>query len=259
MKPTLYGEVADRVLSLIESGTFRAGDKLPSIRTLSGRFAVSVNTVKEAYGLLETQRFLEARPQSGYYVRRGVPPLPKPGDETLKPALDPREVGMCRIYGEVTRDGRNLSGASLAIALPDPDLLPSGKLNAAFQTAWKTMGRSMTDYTLSPGLPLLREQIAQEALQAGVALSPDEIIVTSGTSEALTLALLALCRPGETLAVEAPTYFNFLSLIRELGIKVIEIPTTPDEGVNLEILAWALDTSRPSSPSRTSTTPWATG
>ncbi len=243
MKPTLYGEVADRVLSLIESGTFRAGDKLPSIRTLSGRFSVSVNTVKEAYGLLETQRFLEARPQSGYYVRRAVPPLPKPaGELASRPALDPRDVGMCRVYGEVTRDGRNLSGASLAIALPDPDLLPSAKLNAAFQTSWKTMGRSMTDYALSPGLPLLREQIAQEALQAGVALSPDEIIITSGTSEALTLALLALCRTGDTLAVEAPTYFNFLSLIRELGIKVLEIPTTPDEGVNLDILAWAFET-----------------
>ncbi len=125
MKPTLYGDVADRVLSLIEAGTFREGDKLPSIRTLSGRFAVSVNTVKEAYGLLETQRFLEARPQSGYYVRRGVPPLPKPaGEPEARPVLDPREVGMCRIYGEVTRDGKNRAGASLAIALPDPGCSP---------------------------------------------------------------------------------------------------------------------------------------
>jgi len=243
MKPTLYGEVADRVLSLIELGTFRAGDKLPSIRTLSGRFAVSVNTVKEAYGLLETQRFLEARPQSGYYVRRSVPPLPKPSGEVgVRPVFDPREVGMCRVYGEVTRDGRKLSGASLAIALPDPDLLPAAKLNSAFQTAWKTLGRSMMDYALSPGLPILREQIAQEAVQGGTVLSPNEIIITSGTSEALTLTLLALCRAGDTIAVEAPTYFNFLSLIRELGIKVLEIPTTPDEGVNLEVLAWALET-----------------
>jgi len=243
MKPTLYGEVADRVLSLIESGTFQAGDKLPSIRTLSGRFSVSVNTVKEAYGLLETQRFLEARPQSGYYVRRGVPPLPKPsGEPEAKPALDPREVSMCRIYGEVTRDGRSHPGASLAIALPDPALLPCDKLNSAFHTAWKTLGRSMTDYTVSPGLPLLREQIAQEALHSGMVLSPDDIIVTSGTSEALTLALLSLCRAGDTVAIETPTYFNFLSLIKELGIRVLEIPASPEEGVNLQVLARALDT-----------------
>lgn len=243
MKPTLYGEVADRVLSLIESGTFRAGDKLPSIRSLSGRLEVSVNTVKEAYGLLETQRFLEARPQSGYYVRRGVPPLPKPAVEPgPKIGLDPREVGMCRIYGEVTRDGRNVAGASLAIALLDPSLVPAAKLNSAFQTGWKTMGRSMTDYLHSPGLLLLREQIAQEAVLAGMALSPDDIIVTSGTSEALTLAILALVKPGETLAVETPTYFSFLSLLRELGIKVVEIPTGPEEGVNLDILSWVFDT-----------------
>jgi len=86
MKATLYGEVADRVLSLIESGTFRAGDKLPSIRSLSDQFEVSVNTVKEAYGLLESQRFLEARPQSGYYVRRSVPPLPRPSEPAPKPS-----------------------------------------------------------------------------------------------------------------------------------------------------------------------------
>jgi DNA-binding transcriptional MocR family regulator len=243
MKPTLYGEVADRVLSLIESGTFRAGDKLPSIRTLSGRMEVSVNTVKEAYGLLETQRFLEARPQSGYYVRRSVPPLPKPtSDSEVRPKLDPRDVGMCRVYGEITKDGRSLPGATLAIALVDPGLLPEARLNAAFHTAWKTRGRVMSDYLHSPGLALLREQIAQESVQGGMTLSPDEIIITSGTSEAITLAVLALVKPGETLAVETPTYFTFLNLLRELGIRVLEIPTTPDEGVNLDILSWAFDT-----------------
>ena len=243
MKPTLYGDVADRVLSLIEAGTFRAGDKLPSIRTLSGRLSVSVNTVKEAYGLLESQRFLEAKPQSGYYVRRSVPPLPKPAaPQGTKLALDPREVGMCRVYGEVIKDGRRRPGASLAIALPDPALLPAAKLNQAFHAAWKNHGQEMMDYTLSPGLPLLREQIAQEAVQAGLSLSPDEIVITSGTSEALALVLLTLCRAGDTVAIESPTYFNFLSLLKELGVKVIEIPTSPEEGVNLEVLAWAFDT-----------------
>lgn len=241
MKPTLYGDVADRVLSLIEAGTFRAGDKLPSIRTLSGRFAVSVNTVKEAYSLLETQRFLEARPQSGFYVRRKVPPLPKPAQGEGPTHLDPKEVGMCRIYGEVTKDGKNLPGASLAIALPDPGLLPLAKLNQAFQTAWKVMGRRMVEYAHSPGLPLLREQIAQESVHGGMTLSPDQVLITTGTSEAFTLVLLALCRPGDTIAIETPTYFSFLSLLRELGIRVLEIPTSPEAGVDLTILSQAFD------------------
>jgi len=243
MKPTLYGEVADRVLSLIESGSLRAGDKVPSIRALSGRMAVSVNTVKEAYGLLETQRFLEARPQSGYYVRRTVPPLPRPATAlNAQTSLDPREVGMCRVYGQVTQDGGGFPGASLAIALVDQNLLPGARLNAAFQTAWRTRGKSMTDYVHSPGLSLLREQIARESVEAGMRLSPDDIIVTSGTSEAITLVILSLARAGDTIAIETPTYFSFLSLLRELGIKVLEIPTSPEEGVNLDILSWALDT-----------------
>jgi DNA-binding transcriptional MocR family regulator len=100
----------------------------------------------------------------------------------------------------------------------------------------------MSGYTHSPGLPLLREQIAQEALQSGMRLSPDDIIITSGTGEAVTLALLALVRAGDTVAIESPTYFTFLSLLRELGVKVLEIPTSPDEGVNLDVLSWAFDT-----------------
>lgn len=234
-RPTLYATVADRILALIEGGTLKAGDKVPSIRTLSERFEVSVNTIKEAYFLLETQRFLEARPQSGYYVRRKVPPLPHQAGAVH---LDPREVTMCRIYGEILTQRNN--AASLAIALPDSALLPSEKLNRAFQTAWKELGTDSLSYAVSPGLLCLREEIARHSLEGGLEVSPDQIIITSGGSEAIYLAVMALCRPGDTLAVETPTYFNFLHLLLELGIKVVEIPCDPQAGVNLDALDQAL-------------------
>src|SRR5450759_702599 len=64
----LYERVAGEMTGLIEQGTFRVGDRVPSIRQSSRRFDVSINTVMQAYNLLEDQRLIEARPQSGYYV-----------------------------------------------------------------------------------------------------------------------------------------------------------------------------------------------
>ena len=75
-KLPLYEKVAGKINFLIEKGTLRPGDKVPSIRNLSKQMQVSINTVKEAYSLLEDRRLLEARPQSGYYVRVRLPELP---------------------------------------------------------------------------------------------------------------------------------------------------------------------------------------
>ena len=72
----LYRCVADRILTLVESGTYTPGDRLPSIRELSRQMRVSVNTVKTAYDVLEADRVVEPRPQSGYYVRRLLPEIP---------------------------------------------------------------------------------------------------------------------------------------------------------------------------------------
>lgn len=234
---TLYGDVADRVVSLIEHGTFRPGDRLPSLRSLSSQLAVSINTVKEAYNLLETQRFLEARPQSGYYVRRQVPPLPLAAKQC---ELNPREVTMCRIYGEVTERYPHANAAALGIALPDTALLPGKRLANLMQETLRDHPAAALEYAVSPGLRSLREQIARHSLESGLAVSPDEIIITSGGSEAIWLAIMALCQTGDTIAVETPTYFNFLSLLVELGIKVVEIPSSASQGPDFAVLEQAL-------------------
>ena len=210
---TLYGEVADRVLVLIEQGTYKAGDKVPSIRSLSTSLGVSVNTVKEAYILLESQRFLEARPQSGYYVRRKVPPLPAAGKATPPLAkLNPMVSSICRIYGEITQNRADVGASSLAVAIPDPAFLPMAGLNRAFAAALKDGITNSGDYLFGPGYEALRTHVARHSIESGLTLSPDDIIITAGASEAISLSILALCKPGETVVVETPTYFNFLSL-----------------------------------------------
>jgi DNA-binding transcriptional MocR family regulator len=83
--------------------------------------------------------------------------------------------------------------------------------------------------------------VAKRALGAGCTLRPDEIVITAGCVEAVSLSLRVTCRPGDTVAIESPSYFNFLQLIQELGLRALEIPATPREGMSIEALRYAIE------------------
>lgn len=235
----LYEKVAGKINFLIEKGTLRPGDKVPSIRNLSKQMQVSINTVKEAYSLLEDRRLLEARPQSGYYVRARLPELP--AEPVLDPpAINPAEVSLSRIYQEVMRDYLDPKLLQLGIATPNLDLLPVEKLNRMLAREVRRFPTQAVSYELPPGHLRLRKQVAQRLLLCGCTLSPDQIVITSGCVEAVVLSLRTLCRPGDTVAIETPVYFNFLQLIEDLGLKALEIPASPRGGISLEALEYAL-------------------
>lgn len=239
-KLTLYEQVAERIYYLIEQGTLRPGDRIPSIRSLSKQLQVSINTVKEAYCLLEDRRLLDARPQSGYYVRARVPEIPdKP--VSIRTEVNISEVSLSRVYQEVMRDLHNPGLLQLGIAIPNPVLLPIEKLNRMMARETRRFATQSVSYELPPGNLRLRKQIAQRLLLSGCTLSPDQIVITSGCVEAVVLSLRALCRPGDAVAVEAPVYFNFLQVIEDLDLRALEIPASPRGGISLEALEYALD------------------
>ena len=95
-------------------------------------------------------------------------------------------------------------------------------------------------YSTASGIKRLRTQIAKRSLDSGCALSPEDIVITSGCVEAVMLALQATCRPGDTVAIGSPVYYTFLNSIQWIGLKVLEIPSTPREGMNLEVLSYAI-------------------
>ncbi|MBI9092564.1 MAG: PLP-dependent aminotransferase family protein [Desulfobacterium sp.] len=239
----LYETVASKIVDLVEKGTFNPGERVPSIRRLSQQFKVSVNTVKTAYAFLEDRRVIQARPQSGYYV---CPRLPEPPrePEITTPEFDPAIINssdlVLRIMGDVMAPDLVQFGA----AIPDPSLVPTRKLNRMLSSAVRRFPQESTAYAMPPGNIRLRTQIAKQMMKAGCTLHPDEIIITNGASEAVFLALRAICKPGDTLVIGAPLYFTFLQVIRDLGLKVLEIPMSPTHGINLEALESALDQHR---------------
>ena len=239
-KIPLYEEVARKINYLIEQGTLRPGDRVPSIRKLSKQLQVSINTVKEAYNLLEDRCLLEARPQSGYYVRARLPGLP--AEPVVYPtAINPAEVSLSNVYRLVMKDLLNPGLLQLGVAVPNPELLPIEKLNRMLSRETRRFAKQSVAYELPPGNLRLRKQIAQRLLLSGCTLSPDQIVITSGCVEAVVLALRALCKPGDAVAIETPVYFNFLQMIQDLGLKALEIPASPRGGISLEALEYALD------------------
>jgi DNA-binding transcriptional MocR family regulator len=78
-------------------------------------------------------------------------------------------------------------------------------------------------------------------MRIGHALSPDDVVITNGCTEAVTLALSAVARPGDTIAVESPTYFGLLHTLEMLGLKALELPTDPTHGVNVDAVGRLLD------------------
>jgi len=235
----LYEEVASRIDFLIAEGTFRAGDRLPSLRELSSRFKVSINTAMGAYALLEDRRLIEARPQSGYFVRAQLPATPS-RPATVGHEMVPMQVSVSEICLKVMRDTHNTDLIQLGGAIPNPALLPGEKLSRLLSTAVKRHAHQSISYLMPPGWEPLRRQIASRLVEAGCVISPDEVLITAGCVEAVNLALQAVCKPGDTVAVESPCYYNFLQLMEQQGLRVLEIPSTPDEGMSLEALAYAI-------------------
>lgn len=236
----LYERVARQVAHLIDHGTLRPGDRVPSVRRMVAQQAVSVSTVLQAYQILESRGLIEARPQSGFYVRarRWTPPAEP---EMFRPPAGARQTHMADLVMEcvdaVSRPGLVRLGAAVAA----PELFPTRELSRALASA--TRRQPVLGNTLDPsiGLPTLRTETARRAIESGCVLSPDDIIITNGATEALHLCLRAVAKRGDTIAVESPTYFGVLQLIEVLGMRVCEIPTYPKEGVCLDELAERLD------------------
>lgn len=236
-----YEQIAGELRHLIESGTFGLGDRVPSVRQMSEQKGVSISTVTQAYYWLEARGWIEVRERSGFYVRTTLPTaLPEP--EVSSPFTDPTEVTMRELVTRIgLTDVQNPNLIQLGAAHPNRDLGATTQLNRILGSVAREMGAATGEYDYVPGNEKLRAQIARQALTAGCTLAPDDIVLTSGCADAVDLCLRAVCKPGDTVAVESPIGFDPLLCLEVLGLQALEIPTHPRDGISLEALAFALE------------------
>ncbi len=237
----LYESVARDISALIAAGTLLPGERVPSVRRLSHQKRVSVSTVLQAYQLLENRGFIEARPQSGYYVRRARP-VAEPA--ITNPPKAPKVVGVHELVSRVLAAGHDPRIVKLGAALPGHELMPATRLRRMLSSTARRFPEALTTYAVPPGREELRRQIARHALNWGCSFTAGDVIITNGCTEALNLCLRAVAKPGDVVALESPTWYGLLQIIESLGMKALEIPTHPRNGISLDALELACERER---------------
>lgn len=239
----LYEQVVGKIAGLIGERVLRPGDRIPSIRRLSSQMDVSISTVLQAYLLLESKGLIEARPQSGYFVKVRVDKLP-PEPKTSSPSASATPVGVSELVSKMLEAARDPEIVPLGAATPSHELLPLNQLNRAIAAIARRRGPAAINYDLPPGNEALRRQVARRSLDWGCNLSLNDIVTTCGGMEALNLCLRAVAKPGDTIVIESPTFFGILQVIESLGMKALEIATHPRDGMDLEALEHAIKRNR---------------
>jgi DNA-binding transcriptional MocR family regulator len=235
----LYVRIAETLVQQVSRGALRAGDRVPSIRELSRQQRVSISTALQAYLWLENRGYLEARPQSGFYVRTPFSNLiPEPRFEAADTKTAP--VGTKALLTDILESLNDQTNVQFGAGTASPELYPNRRLNLILRRIVHKHPLHSTRYDFPPGFEPLRRQIARRAISMGCGFSPRDVMVTCGAMEAINLALRAVARPGDAVAVESPTYFGLLQSADSLGMKVIEIPTHPQEGMDLNELDGAI-------------------
>ncbi|QHJ13119.1 HTH-type transcriptional regulator NorG [Paraglaciecola mesophila] len=230
-----YIALAAELKHKIISNVWRAEERLPSIRVLSSEYQVSKVSVQNALHKLEANGLVKARSRSGYYVVAQDSSSPVLSQTTQKA---PGLVTMPAVFHEIM-------ARSAAF-----DIYPSGNVKAPsshIQTLNRNINRAMRQqaarHALYYGSPkgdiALREQISQHYRGRDLFISAEEICITSGCQNSLFLALSSCCQPGDTVAIESPSFYGILQLLQTLKLNVIEIPASFSDGLPTQALEQA--------------------
>ncbi|MBL8398929.1 MAG: PLP-dependent aminotransferase family protein [Candidatus Accumulibacter sp.] len=238
----LYRRLADHYRAAIETGSLVCGDRFPSIRTLMARHQVSLSTALQLCRQLESDGWLEARPRSGNFVcqprRFSARPLAEPA--ITQPVDAAQYVGIhARVSEFIARCRQSPVKVNFSRARGAPGLYPGEALRNAASRALRLNPELLVDVGPHNGNAVFRGVLAKRAMNGGMLIGPEEIVVTQGCIEALNLALRAVTQTGDIVAVESPTFYGLLQILESLGLRALEIPTSPQSGISLEALELA--------------------
>ena len=235
----LHVGVAELIKAMIESGQLNVGDKIPSLRKMSQQAKVSISTAIQAYANLEDQAVIESRPKSGYYVTaQSASAIELP--DRIQPGHKTNATKSFNVWGSIYESVHKPEIVPLGLANPSADLLPTKALNRSIRKVLNEQAERTLEYSFPPGELALRQQIANHYTRLNQYISPDDIVITNGATEALMISLKAVAKAGDVIAVESPVYFVILRIIQSLGMTVLEIESDPKTGISVESLEKAI-------------------
>ncbi|GAA0464789.1 PLP-dependent aminotransferase family protein [Streptomyces olivaceiscleroticus] len=207
----VYRHLARAIGALILDGRIALHVRLPAERELAAALNVSRPTVTAVYDLLREGGYARSRQGSGTWT-------------TLPEGRTPR--GVARLLGP------RETAFDLARAAPS---LPEGTIVEALARIAPHLAAQVHTPGYHPyGLPELRAAVAERFVRRGLPTLPEQILVTAGAQHALTLVLGLLCRPGDRIMTENPSYPNALDAMRRARLRTVSVPVT-DDGWDVEI------------------------
>jgi DNA-binding transcriptional MocR family regulator len=225
-----YLKLAQSIQDGISNGEYDLGSKLPSVRTLKRNHNLSVSTVLRAFYELEKRGLITAREKYGYYVNSV-----SDKEFLLKPEkkckLKAETINKSNMINSIIQAGNQKDIFSLSSSLLSKKLVPEKKLESVFR---KAILKDINKYIFPPGLEELRKQVSLKYKEIGVNLNHQDIVITNGCMDAVTLSLRMVAKPGDTIAIESPTYYGFLQLIESMGMYALEIPANSLTGIEMD-------------------------
>lgn len=230
-------QLEQAILINIEQCRLPAGGRLPSIRQLAAELGISRNTAVEAYSRLVSQGLVRSQAGSGYFVddvktRHGVTGMVNPDDAANV------SNELWHLFGE-QRDSVKLGCGWVPDAWRE-----SEELTYAIRQTIRLDRGGLFDYGTPLGTLGLRDNLSRRLFAMNIDAPSHQILLTNGASHALDLIVRLLLRPGDTVFVETPGYYNLFGLLKLQGIQMIGIPRAT-HGPDLEAMERLLESHRP--------------
>lgn len=245
----LYRQLAEKCIEDIQGGRLSTGDRMLSLRQFSRQHGISVSTAVSCYAELESQGWLVARPQAGFFIADQSHVVPTPRWQAFQSRVATPQRRCMSGHGmeghrptahhtDKCRQDRlwgPLGTAHLAL-----DKVTRQALERSLRRAMKRASHNLTRYPAAQGDPALLSALATHFTRTGFALKDEELVITHGCMDAVKIALEVCTRPGDTVAVSSPCYNGLLDLLSQLSLNVIEIPSCT-EGIDLDQFEQHLD------------------
>jgi len=249
----IYRQIQYFLREQIQSGILPPETRLPATRELATRLGVSRITVTNAYAELEAEGLVWSQAGSGTFVAPPLAALPEPEDDHISADDWPlwQQRPLSRVWLPSRRELVQLIASvsrpdtiSFTGGLGDTQLFPADDFRKALQTVLRRDGAEAMGYGDPSGYPPLRATIAHILASQGIPTRPDQVLITSGSQQALALVAHLLLRPGDVVLVESPTYIGVIDLFRSLDVRILGVPVD-EQGMRVGQVEDALRTARP--------------
>lgn len=237
----LYQQIRSHLRQGILAGSLAADTRLPASRQLAQDLGVNRITVENAYAELEAEGLVISKLGSGTYVLQqdSLLPFPKNNPDATWPLWQKNLLAYennRRIQRDIEFTSKRHSQLiSFASGIGDVNMFPAEEFRRVIQSVMRQDGIAALDYGERSGYGPLRESISHILASQGLHTQSENILITAGSQQALSLVSQLLLNPGDVILVESPTYSGALDLFRALGFKVVGIPVD-SQGMQVEVL-----------------------